>query len=81
MCDGAIADHRIISAITRLTMSDREYEVKVNSLNAPQQEAFKLVVQYTRERIAHAHNPKHVSAPAPLHIFMTGGAGTESLTL
>jgi hypothetical protein len=76
MCDGAIADHRMISAITRLTMSDREYEAKVNSLNAPQQEAFKLVVQYTRERIAHAHNPKHVSAPAPLHIFMTGGAGT-----
>ena len=75
-CDGAIADQGMISAITRLTMSDCEYEAKVNSLNAPQQEEFKLVVQYTRERIAHAQNPKHVSASAPLHIFMTGGAGT-----
>ena len=34
MCDGAIADQGMISAITRLTMSDREYEAKVNSLNA-----------------------------------------------
>ena len=33
-CDGAIADQGMISAITRLTMSDCEYEAKVNLLNA-----------------------------------------------
>ena len=76
MCDAGIADQGMISAITRLTMSDREYEGKVNSLNETQQKAFKLVVQYTRERVAHAQNPKHVSAPQPLRIFLTGGAGT-----
>ena len=75
-CDAAIADEGMISAITRLTMSDREYELKVKSLNASQQKAFKLVVQYTRERVAHAQNPKHVNAAAPLRIFLTGGAGT-----
>ena len=66
----------MILAITRLTMTDREYEGKVNSLNETQQKAFRLVVQYTRERVAHAQKPKHVSAPQPLRIFLTGGAGT-----
>ena len=33
-------------------------------------------MQYTRERVAHAQNPKHVSA-AQLRIFLTGGAETE----
>ena len=76
MCDAGISDQGMISAISRLTMSDCEYEGKVKSLNASQQEAFKLVVQYTRERVAHTQNPKHVGAPEPLRIFLTGGAGT-----
>ena len=32
MCDARIADQGMILAITRLTMSDREYEGKVNSM-------------------------------------------------
>ena len=54
ICDAGISDQGMISAISRLTMSDCEYEGKVKSLNASQQEALKLVVQYTREGSPHS---------------------------
>ena len=44
-----MADQGMMSPITRLTVSDREYEGKVDSLNESHKEAFKLLVLHKGE--------------------------------
>ena len=56
-------------------LTDVEYNNKVASLNNSQREAFDHVVQYTRA--CHQYYMKErESLPEPLHVFITGGAGT-----
>ena len=56
-------------------MTDAEYNSKVAGLNDSQRDAFDRVVQYTRARHQYFMRERE-SLPEPLHVFITGGAGT-----
>ena len=56
-------------------MTDVEYNNKVAGLNNSQREAFDRVVQYTHACHQYYMRERE-SLPEPLHVFITGGAGT-----
>ena len=56
-------------------MTDGEYNSKVAGLNDLQRDAFDRVVQYTHARHQYYMRERE-SLPEPLHVFITGGAGT-----
>ena len=56
-------------------MTDREYQEKVASLNDTQRVAFDHVVQCNRARHQYFMRERD-TLPEPLHLFITGGAGT-----
>jgi len=71
----ALFDDRDNNLLSRLRMTDHEYQEKVSSLNDTQKVAFDHVVQYTRAR--HQYFMRETDTlPEPLHLFITGGAGT-----
>ena len=65
-------DNNILS---RRRMTDAEYNSQVAGLNDSQRETFDHVVQYTRARHQYFMRERE-SLPEPLHVFITGGAGT-----
>ena len=56
-------------------MTDAEYNSKVAGLNDSQREAFDQIVWWTCERHQYFMGESN-SFPEPLHLFITGGAGT-----
>ena len=56
-------------------MTDAEYNSKVAGLNDSQREAFDQIVLWTSER-HQCFMGESNSLPEPLHLFITGGAGT-----
>ena len=56
-------------------MTDAEYNSKVAGLNDSQREAFDQIVLWTSERHQYFMGESN-SLPEPLHLFITGGAGT-----
>ena len=71
----ALFDDTDSNILSRRRMTDAEYNSKVASLNDSQQEAFDQIVQWTRERHQYFMGETN-SFPEPLHLFITGGAGT-----
>ena len=68
-------DDDAIGALSRQTLSERDYQQLVLSLNEHQRVPFDRVVRYTRE--LHQYNIKvHDDPPEAFHLFVTGGAGT-----
>ena len=71
----ALFDDTENNFLSRRQMTDAEYNSKVARLNDSQCNAFDCVVQYSRAR--HQYNMRErESQPEPLHMFITGGAGT-----
>ena len=71
----ALFDDTDNNLLSRRRMTDTEYNNKVAGLNDSQQDAFDQVVQYTRTRHQYFMRERE-SLPEPLHVFITGGAGT-----
>ena len=71
----ALFDDTDNNILSRRQMTDVEYNNKVAGLNNSQREAFDHVVQYTRARHQYYMRERE-SLPEPLHVFITGGAGT-----
>ena len=71
----ALFDDTDNNILSRRQMTDVEYNNKVAGLNNSQREAFDRVVQYTRARHQYYMRERE-SLPEPLHVFITGGAGT-----
>ena len=71
----ALFDDTDNNILSRRQMTDVEYNNKVAGLNNSQREAFDRVVQYTRARHRYYMSERE-SLPEPLHVFITGGAGT-----
>ena len=71
----ALFDDTDNNILSRRRMTDAEYNSKVAGLNESQRDAFDRVVQYTRPRHQYYMGERE-SLPEPLHIFITGGAGT-----
>ena len=68
-------DDDTIGALSRQTLSERDYWQLVSSMNKHQRVPFARVVRYTRE--LHQYNVKvHDDCPEAFHLFVTGGAGT-----
>ena len=68
-------DDDAIGALSRQTLSERDYRQLVSSLNEHQRVPFDRVVRYTRE--LHQYNVKvRDDPPEAFHLFVTGGAGT-----
>ena len=68
-------DDDAIGALSRQTLSERDYRQLVLSLNENQRVPFDRVVRFTRE--LHQYNVKvHDDPPEAFHLFVTGGAGT-----
>ena len=64
-----------IGALSRQTLSERDYRQLVSSLNKHQRVPFDRVVRYTRD--LHQYNVKvRDDPPEAFHLFVTGGAGT-----
>ena len=65
-----------IGALSRPTLSERDYRQLVSSLNDHQRVPFDRVVRYTQK--LHQYNVKVCDDPSEaFHLFLTGGAGTE----
>ena len=71
----ALFDDTDNNILSRRRMTDAEYNSQVAGLNDSQREAFDRVVQYTRARHQYFMRERE-SLPEPLHVFITGGAGT-----
>ena len=71
----ALFDDTDNNILSRRRMTDAEYNSKVAGLNDSQRDAFDRVVQYTRARHQYFMRERE-SLPEPLHVFITGGAGT-----
>ena len=71
----ALFDDTDNNILSRRQMTDVEYNNKVAGLNNSQPEAFDHVVQYTCARHQYYMRERE-SLPEPLHVFITGGAGT-----
>ena len=71
----ALFDDTDNNILSRRRMTDAEYNNKVAGLNDLQCDAFDRVVQYTRARHQYYMRERE-SLPEPLHVFITGGAGT-----
>ena len=71
----ALFDDTDNNILSRRRMTDAEYNNKVAGLNDSQRDAFDRVVQYTRARHQYYMRERE-SLPEPLHVFITGGAGT-----
>ena len=75
-------DDDAIGALSRQTLSERDYRQLVLSLNEHQRVPFDRVVRYTRElhqytRELHQYNVKVCDdPPEAFHLFVTGGRGT-----
>ena len=68
-------DDDAIGALSRQTLSERDYRQLVSSLNEHQRVPFDRVVRYTQE--LHQYNVKvRDDPPEAFHLFVTGGAGT-----
>ena len=68
-------DDDAIGALSRQTLSERDYQQLVSSLNEHQRVPFDRVVRYTRE--LHQYNVKvRDDPPESFHLFVSGGAGT-----
>ena len=68
-------DDNAIGALSRQTLSERDYRQLVSSLNEHQRVPFDRVVRYTRE--LHQYNVKVRDVPPEaFHLFVMGGAGT-----
>ena len=64
-----------IGAMSRHSLTDREFRQLIASLNTKQRIPFDIVVHYIRE--LHKHRMKiHHGPPESFHLFVTGGAGT-----
>ena len=64
-----------IGAMSRHSLTDREFRQLNAGLNTKQRIPFDIAVHYTRE--LHKHRMKiHHEPPEPFHLFVTGGAGT-----
>ena len=74
-CEFLNDDDDAIGAMSRQTLSDKEFKQLVASLNTHQRIPFDIVVQYTRELHKHRMKVRH-DMPDPFHLFVTGGAGT-----
>ena len=72
---GALFDDTDNSILSWRRMTDAEYINKVAGLNDSQRDAFDRVVQYTHARHQYYMRERE-SLPEPLHVFITGGAGT-----
>ena len=71
----ALFDDTDNNILSRRRMTDAEYNSQVAGLNDSQREAFDRVVQYTRARHQYFMRERELQ-PEPLHVFITGGAGT-----
>ena len=71
----ALFDDTDNNILSRRRMTDAEYNNKVAGLNDSQRDAFDRVVQYNRARHQYYMRERE-SLPEPLHVFITGGAGT-----
>lgn len=72
---GALFDDRDNNVLSRRRMTDAEYQNKVAGLNDTQRLALDHVVHYTRARHQFFMREQD-TPPDPLHLFLTGGAGT-----
>ena len=73
--EGERIDDTDNNIVSRRCMTDAEYNNKVAGLNDSQRDAFDRVVQHTLGRHQY-HMRERESLPEPLHVFITGGAGT-----
>ena len=64
-----------IGAMSRHSLTDREFRQLIASLNTKQRIPFDIVVHYTRELHKHRMKIRH-EPPEPFHLFVTGGEGT-----
>ena len=64
-----------IGAMSRHSLTDREFRQLIASLNTKQRNPFDIVVHYTRELHKHRMKIRH-EPPEPFHLFVTGEAGT-----
>ena len=71
----ALFDDTNSNILSRRRMTDAEYNSKVAGLNDSQREAFDQIVQWTCKRHQYFMGESN-SLPEPLHLFITGGAGT-----
>ena len=71
----ALFDDTDNNILSRRRMTDADYNSQVAGLNDLQREAFDRVVQYTGTRHQYFMRERE-SLPEPLHVFITGGAGT-----
>lgn len=71
----ALFDDRDNNVLSRRRMTDAEYQSKLAGLNCAQRDALERIIQYTRARHQFFMGEQD-TIPDPLHLFLTGGAGT-----
>ena len=71
----ALFDDTESNILSMRRMADAEYNSKIGGLNDLQREAFDQIVQWTCECHQYFMGESN-SLPEPLHLFITGGAGT-----
>ena len=71
----ALFDDTDNNILSRRQMTGAKYNSKVAGLNDSQRDAFDCVVQYSRVHHQYYMRERE-SLPEPLHMFITGGAGT-----
>ena len=73
--DAVVLDDTCVPATTAPIMSDNELNTKILSLNQKQREYFEVVYNWARRFVKYLSSLTNTKIN-PLHIFLTGGAGT-----